>query len=479
MFGHQFYPTPSALASRMLEPYKDILRGAAVLDPSAGKGDLLDACRYSYASKLYAIEIDQNLRDLLRGKKINLIGEDFLQYEGNYWFDLCVMNPPFDNGAKHLLKAWHSVKARNFVCILNAETIRNPFSTERELLAQIIEDNGGTVEFIQDAFVTAERKTSVEVALVRLEKKATKSLAFDGLTTGASDHGAQFEFEQNSLPTNMDVVDTMLNDYQRAADALARTVTAASELHTVTKDFWGGGIDAPHYKKPDANERDQYNDYLDRLRQAAWNQIFTRTKIRNILTTKARADFEQFQRDNGVVEFTRANIVAFFNMILSSRNEILQRCVLEVFDMLTSFDKKNRIHIEGWVTNDYYQVNKKVILPLLSVDKFRGSTSIRVSHYYYDSITDIDRAFCFLSGIQSTSDEFTSLFKAIENAIQSYNLESSSTFFHVKCYKKGTVHIEFRDLDLLARFNQEACKGKGWIAEEYTKSHRKTRKQAA
>ena len=57
-------------------------------------------------NNLYAIEKNLELQQIIRGKGYSLIYDDFLDYNSDYYFDYIIMNPPFDNGAKHLLKAW-------------------------------------------------------------------------------------------------------------------------------------------------------------------------------------------------------------------------------------------------------------------------------------------------------------------------------------------------------------------------------------
>ena len=106
-----------------------------------------------------------------------MIEKDFLKYAGSYAFDLIVMNPPFSNGDEHLLKAWQILEHGNIVCLLNRETIDNLFSQKRQLLHQIIAENG-SVEYLANCFATAERTSNVEVAMVRLEKKG-KANKFD------------------------------------------------------------------------------------------------------------------------------------------------------------------------------------------------------------------------------------------------------------------------------------------------------------
>ena len=37
----------------------------------------------------------------------------------------------------------------------------------------------------------------------------------------------------------------------------------------------------------------------------------------------------------------------------------------------------------------------------------------------------------------------------------------------MKIFKKGTLHLDFLDLDLLAEFNKRAAEGKQWLGGGY------------
>jgi len=47
------------------------------------------------------------------------------------------------------------------------------------------------------------------------------------------------------------------------------------------------------------------------------------------------------------------------------------------------------------------------------------------------------------------------------------NSASSTYFSKIIAYKKGTLHLTFRDEDILRRFNIEAAKGKAWLPRDY------------
>ena len=131
------YPTPDSLVAKMLS--KVDFRNKQVkniLEPSAGLGHIIDYInkdlnRYK-SYNISAIEIDNKCRNQLLLKNINVIDSDFLLYNGLEQFDLIIANFPFSDGDKHLHKAIDIMFSGQIVCLINAETIKNPFSNSRK-----------------------------------------------------------------------------------------------------------------------------------------------------------------------------------------------------------------------------------------------------------------------------------------------------------------------------------------------------------
>ena len=192
MFNNTFYPTPETIANKMLEGI-DFTFIQTVLEPSAGKGDLIaavqaknDRSKYSYnhhSIDIDAVELDPNLRALLKGNEIRVVHDNFLTMHTSKHYDLIVMNPPFNEGDKHLLKALEMQEnGGQIVCLLNAETIRNPYSNTRKDLVHKLKEYDASIEYVQNAFRDAERKTDVEVAIVKVkipEKKPESKILQD------------------------------------------------------------------------------------------------------------------------------------------------------------------------------------------------------------------------------------------------------------------------------------------------------------
>ncbi|WP_341459078.1 methyltransferase [Bacteroides nordii] len=187
-----------------------------ILEPSAGKGNIVEALRekQKFNNKWYTtikldidcIESDENLRAVLKEKNIRVVHDDFLTYDTMKEYDLIVMNPPFSNGCKHLLKALE-LQQRNggaVVCLLNAETLKNECNNERIMLNRMLREYNADIQYIQDAFADAERKTDVEVALVKVKLPDIhrESVIFDGLERAMARKECVYDAENTQVAEN-------------------------------------------------------------------------------------------------------------------------------------------------------------------------------------------------------------------------------------------------------------------------------------
>lgn len=110
----QLFPTPAALAERMVELADlggEIPAGECILEPSAGTGALVRAIREAApAAPVLAVEINRTLAAALEQLPgVEVVAGDFLAMNpsGTAAARAIVMNPPFENGAdiKHILHA--------------------------------------------------------------------------------------------------------------------------------------------------------------------------------------------------------------------------------------------------------------------------------------------------------------------------------------------------------------------------------------
>lgn len=481
-----YYPTPDAVIRKMVEPHYEKLPTMQILEPSAGKGNILDYLTSGYKKcdkkNLYAIESHPELQFTLQGKGYRLIESDFLAYAGDYSFDLILMNPPFATGADHLLKAWETLRSGHIVCLLNQATVDNIFSRKRQLLTDIIEQNG-TMEPLGPVFRTAERRTNVEVVLVRLHKQEADPrfrLNLDFVTE--SEHAFGPEIAGNGVALN-DVTGAMLRQYDLTRLAMVEFLKAAQALKFYGDAFLKSNsgklniADAAYSAyKEERTAGAAYNRFVNDLNGSAWRGILEKMEIEKIFTYGVQQKLDDFRRAQGSMALNRENIHALIQMLVLNRENIMDGAIVDVFDIFTKFHAENRCHVEGWKTNSAWKVNRKVILPnFLRWPDRRFDSHYRINYDKQRQFNDIDKVMCWLTGkdydqmcppysvIRKEPPKYKSLADSIEPVRLGDNSRHESEFFYFRCHLKGTLHIEFKDEHLWAIFNQRACQGKNWL----------------
>lgn len=168
-----FFPTPPAVIERMLE-LAEIAPQHSVLEPSCGKGDIIDAVKAEHpAAMIHALERNYALSDVLSAKGHDVEFGDFLLHQGTY--DRIVMNPPFEHGAdlEHVRHAFSLLKPDGRLVSVMCE---GPFfrSDQKSVeFRQWLEEVGAETQDLPAGSFTgieAFRETSVRTRLVTINK---------------------------------------------------------------------------------------------------------------------------------------------------------------------------------------------------------------------------------------------------------------------------------------------------------------------
>lgn len=479
MYNKNYFHTPNEVIKMMIDPIKGELAKANILEPSAGMGAICDYIKLSGANKtkIFCCEVDENMSATLKGKGYKVLHGDFLNYSGAMNFDLILMNPPFDRGADHLLKAWEVMRHGKIVCLLNEETINNPYSESRRYLSDIIAENG-SVEFIGSAFDDAARKTSVGVALVRLEKVSeASSTTFAGSKTQMVE-----DIELSSETGEMeraDFISALVRSYSMAVAGTERLFRAMNDFSLYTSAF----VRDSDAKKLcasffETSSRDGYgaahNEFVMALQRHAWNTVFDKSRVSGMMTTKVREKFEKWREEMGGSDLNRENISMLFDAIMQQNSAISYECVLEAFEKITQYSEKNRSPFR-WKTNSAYMVADKFILPNVLDNSSYSGLSLHYGRWGRELLDDIDRALCMVSG-KNFADISTTA-NAISKWCRDKMLPEESEFFTFKCFFKGSAHFKFKDEKIRMEFNRRACEKKGWQLPEQEFFHGKARRK--
>lgn len=491
-----FFPTPEKLADDLLCMVK-WERVVDMLEPSAGKGDLaLAAAKKNYLrrrgcfprnnSELMSIspeciEIDPYLRSYLDEAGFRVIHDDFLTFNTFKRYDLIVMNPPFRDGDKHLLKALELMEnGGQIVCILNAETIRNPFSAARKELAARLSQYEATIKFVENGFKEAERKTDVEVALIHvaIPPKELDSDIMEGMRKAPTYKSQTIPDEYHDIVV-FNQIDEIVNRYNFEIACGIKLIEEWYAMQQMLKDgkeeYSSPTIDVHlHGSNYSFGLDETVNGFIKLTRSKYWRAVFLKDIFQKALTSNLMEDLYNNVKELEDYDFSYFNIMTLVIKMNGKIGKGVEDTIMKLFDDWTHkyhWDENsgNRHYFNGWRTNDAFAVGKKVIIPFYGYETHWDNSKTLDEHRVVSKLRDIEKVFNYLDG--GRTPEYVPTIETIvgwmKNMERINNVETK--YFKVTIYKKGTAHLVFRDEKLLEKFNLFAAQHKNWLPPTYGK----------
>lgn len=490
-----FYPTPQPLIEKMLEGV-DWKMIHTVLEPSAGNGNIVEGLKKqeSFNNKWYTtiklnidcIESDANLRAILKDKGFRVVHDDFLSYDTMKEYDLIIMNPPFSNGCKHLLKALE-MQQRNggaIICLLNVDTLKNAFTNERMLLNRMLEEYHADIQYIPDAFIDAERKTTVETALIKLKlpKVSRESFIFDGLKKAKEQKEYRCGIENTQVAEN-DFLKVIVEQYKMEVEAGVKLIKEYYAMYPhimcqFDKDKktgetiqTGGCVLNLSIGRNHAST----NEYIREIRGKYWSALFQNPNFIGRLTNNLQREYYNKVETLKDYEFSLYNIYELKIDMSKKVMKGIEDTILSLFDEFSHkysyYDEtsKNIHYYNGWKTNKAWIINQKVVIPLNGWKDMEYSWGgFRPTNRDVESkLMDIEKCFNYLDGGLTESIDLAQSLQAAEKDEKSKNIVLK--YFNVTFYKKGTCHITFKNPELLKKFNIFGSQHKGWLPPSYGK----------
>ena len=475
MFDKDFYPTPSKVIDLMLQDID--LSEAYVLEPHGGSGNILK--RLAGAKRRYTCELHPDLAEITKEHCEVFLGYDFLKVkpEDVIAVNLVVMNPPFSNQNKHLEHAYKIVQPGTLIVSLcNFDSIRR----DRVAIGKY------TLSELGNVFSDSERKTDVNVGLIRTYKPATTNEEFDAIFD-ADDEEASL-FGQYGV-MGYDVVRDYVNQYRAMAIGYDKLKMDIDNFNSICA--------FASYKPVILPDKDKF---LEDLQSEAWDGIFGKLNIHQNMTSDVYAKVQKYFTIHKKAPFTVKNVKKVLQVIYGTTEQNMYASIVKMFEDITSRYHENRYQHEGWKTNDEFIVNKKFILPYAGIrigydgkiyESYGASTS---------TMTDLAKAVTLIMGERAVMGQNpatgevlfgdkchardgekigNSEFKSISLSFSTFcnlirGMESGkwynfTPYMRIKAYKKLTLHVEFIDEDAWAEFNRIAIKDKGFsLASSYT-----------
>jgi len=184
-----------------------------------------------------------------------------------------------------------------------------------------------------------------------------------------------------------------------------------------------------------------------------WRYTLQQARIREKLSRADRDKTDAMFKDHTVPEYTLDTLLATLRGLIEDQPEIAKAAAEETFELLRAK--------RGYATNNEFAVGEKVILTGIVESKFGW----RISHYHDDDLADLDKTFHLLDG-KGFPKWPGDMITAMQTAMRDGHQEAETEFFALKWFKKGTLHITFKRMDLVQELNRIGSKGRGALGRE-------------
>ena len=417
------------------------------------------------------------LQAFLKRGKVNIVHDDFLTFKPHKQYDLIVMNPPFKDGDKHLLHALDLQRDGGaVVCLLNAETIRNPFTNMRKELIKKLDKYNAIIEYVESAFENAERNARVDVAIVKVNIPAVEetSKIFERLDKAAEEE--EYIADVTDITVN-DYIETMVRQFNIECKAGVELIKEYKAMQPrIMSSLTAGKYDKPILQLKLDEDDLSINAYLHKviLKYSRW--LFQNDKFMGKLTSTLRDQYYKSVEKMEDYDFSVFNIKEIATEMNAQIMAGVQSEIVKMFERLTvehSYypECKNNIHyFSGWKTNLAHKIGKKSILPSYLLPSYSWSKECIDVYRAVDVLSDIEKIFDYLSGNMSDKPlkvDLKDIIQLASNRGQLRNIEC--TYFTVDIFKKGTVHIKYKYPELIDRFNIYVARNKNWLPPNYGK----------
>lgn len=490
MFNPDFYPTPKDLQRKMLNKI-DWRKVQSCLEPSAGKGDLVEGIikQFEYTKNYHrtnkydidTVEKDENLIHILKSKGHRVIADDFLNFNTYKSYDSLVANFPFSEGDKHALHAIslaeNQMKTCQLVFIINAETLRNPYSSIRKVLIQKLEKYNAEVEYIENAFVSAERSTVVTVAMVYLvvEKEEYSSVILEELKQEEVME-TNNQYKSDKL-INADFIKGIVEQYNYEVKAGLKLIKEYNSLKPLMLGSFKDNSNpvlklSLEYEDKEGSSLE--NAYIKQIRSKYWKTLFSNDQFMGLFTSNLRRKYMEQVEELKNYDFSLYNIYSLRIQISKEMTQGVEETILNLFEEFSHkhhyYDEqsKNILHFNGWKTNKSYKVNHRVIIPLNGFNNWWNGEFDPLNYNVVDKLKDVEKVFNYLDGGLTEEIDLIEGLKFAKHYGQTKKIELK--YFYVTFYKKQTCHLEFKNMELLKKFNLFAAKNKMWIPNNFGKA---------
>lgn len=240
----------------------------------------------------------------------------------------------------------------------------------------------------------------------------------------------------------------LVDIHDQALLLINQGIEAIKQAKTLLKNNFGNyadyifTTDVRDYSFSDGNTTHLKKEIENNMKKNFWTHVVNRTNLKKFLSVKRKEELDRnlTQNAKNLPDVSIETLYSFIESNMSQAGDFLQEAIIEVFNFLRPNWKKYK-------TNKVETIGERVIL-----DCVRSFNMI--SQYWAQRFSAMETLFYMMDGKASPEypDDISTKMRDNRDGFV------DSEYFTVKLYKKGSAHITFKRMDLVAKINQVAGK---------------------
>lgn len=200
------------------------------------------------------------------------------------------------------------------------------------------------------------------------------------------------------------------------------------------------------YHANDYNLKSTCKDALKIVKRKAWNSTVKQMGFSRLMSQKRLDQLQEDLNTDNIPDFNLSNIHNIFQSLYTTQEDMFAESVKEVYNWLRP--------ISSYKTNSPYEVQKKVILTRILDNWGFGK---KLDYKQEQNIYNLDKIFHALDG-NGIPKYPADLVTIIKQTFEDNEDVCNTDYFSAKFYNNGNMHLVFKRLDLVDKFNKIAGK---------------------
>lgn len=241
-------------------------------------------------------------------------------------------------------------------------------------------------------------------------------------------------------------VSAMIDSFNQASNMITEGYKILAEAEQILEAAFGN-----HYSDFDTVDqnsgRSSPNDFIQKkIKRSAWRSLINMLEIRKALSIKRAKELDENLEDaDKLPPIELETVFEMFSTLVNNSESFAREAIAEVYEDLRPRQSRYKTNQK----NAHEHIGRKIILSGRIQNRYGGG--FQINYYQSSNFIALDKVFHLLDGGKLALDGYQSpLIDAINTCEGG---QGETDYFRFKCYGNCNLHLEFKRLDLLKKFN--------------------------